>query len=54
MEILRHHRLPETYLGEILGYSWEKMHDDGKHMEHHICEDLEERIDRCSVGEPNP
>lgn len=45
LEIIRHHRLLETYLREILGYSWEKMHDEAEHLEHHISEDFEERID---------
>ncbi len=45
LEIIRHHRLLETYLKEILGYSWEKMHDEAEHLEHHISEDFEERID---------
>jgi len=45
LEIIRHHRLLETYLREIMGYSWEKMHDEAEHLEHHISEDFEERID---------
>ena len=45
LEIIRHHRLLETYLREIMGYSWEKMHDEAEHLEHHISEEFEERID---------
>ncbi len=45
LEIIRHHRLLETYLREIMGYSWEKMHSEAEHLEHHISEDFEERID---------
>ena len=45
LEIIRHHRLLETYLREIMGYSWEKMHAEAEHLEHHISEDFEERID---------
>ncbi len=45
LEIIRHHRLLETYLREIMGYSWEKMHDEAEHLEHHISEDFEQRID---------
>ncbi len=51
LEIIRHHRLLETYLREILGYSWEKMHDEAEHLEHHISEDFEERIDEL-LGYP--
>jgi len=45
LEILRHHRLLETYLKEILGFSWEKMHAEAEHLEHHISEEFEARID---------
>ena len=45
LEIIRHHRLLETYLREIMGYSWEKMHAEAEHLEHHISEEFEERID---------
>ncbi len=45
LEIIRHHRLLETYLREIMGYSWEQMHAEAEHLEHHISEDFEERID---------
>ena len=45
LEIIRHHRLLETYLKEILGYSWDQMHAEAEHLEHHISEEFEERID---------
>ncbi|MDX1548052.1 MAG: metal-dependent transcriptional regulator [Rhodothermales bacterium] len=45
LEIIRHHRLLETYLKEILGYSWDQMHEEAEHLEHHISEEFEERID---------
>ena len=45
LEIIRHHRLLETYLKEILGYSWDKMHEDAERLEHHISEEFEEKID---------
>ena len=45
LEIVRHHRLLETYLREILGYSWEQMHKEAERLEHHISEEFEERID---------
>ncbi len=45
LEILRHHRLLETYLREELGYSWEEMHQEAEHLEHHISEAFEARID---------
>ena len=45
LEIIRHHRLLETYLKEVLGYSWDKMHEDAERLEHHISEEFEEKID---------
>src|SRR5687768_11955859 len=28
LEIIRHHRLLELYLHEVMGYSWDKVHDE--------------------------
>jgi DtxR family Mn-dependent transcriptional regulator len=44
LEIIRHHRLIELYLSEVLGYSWDEVHDEAEHLEHHISEQFEERI----------
>jgi DtxR family Mn-dependent transcriptional regulator len=44
LEIIRHHRLIEMYLHEALGYSWDKVHDEAEHLEHHISEEFEDRI----------
>ena len=30
LEIIRHHRLLETYLREVMGYDWEQMHEIGR------------------------
>lgn len=46
LEIIRHHRLLETYLREVMGYPWEKMHEEAEHLEHHISEDFEDKIDQ--------
>lgn len=45
LEVLRHHRLLETYLREVMGYSWEQMHAEAEHLEHHISEEFEDRIE---------
>lgn len=45
LEIIRHHRLLELYLREVMGYDWEALHDEAEHLEHHISEDFENRID---------
>jgi DtxR family Mn-dependent transcriptional regulator len=44
LEILRHHRLLELYLKEVMGYSWDEVHDEAEKLEHHISEQFEDRI----------
>jgi len=51
LEILRHHRLIELYLKDVLGYSWDKVHAEAEQLEHVISEEFEERIDRA-LGHP--
>ena len=45
LEIIRHHRLLELYLKEVMGYSWDKLHAEAEQLEHHISEEFEARID---------
>ncbi|MEE9513022.1 MAG: metal-dependent transcriptional regulator, partial [Anaerolineales bacterium] len=51
LEIIRHHRLIEMFLHEILGYPWDEVHDEAERLEHVISENLEERIARV-LGDP--
>ena len=51
LEILRHHRLIELYLADVLGYSWDKVHEEAERLEHVISEEFEERIDQA-LGHP--
>lgn len=44
LEIIRHHRLLELYLKEIMGYSWDEVHDEAEQLEHHISEQFEDKI----------
>jgi DtxR family Mn-dependent transcriptional regulator len=44
LEIIRHHRLLELYLLEVMGYSWDEVHDEAEKLEHHISERFEEKI----------
>jgi DtxR family transcriptional regulator, Mn-dependent transcriptional regulator len=44
LEVIRHHRLIETYLVKTLGYSWDEVHYEADRMEHVISEDFEMRI----------
>jgi DtxR family Mn-dependent transcriptional regulator len=51
LEMLRHHRLLETFLAEKLGYSWDEVHDEAERLEHVISEEFERKIDRA-LGHP--
>ena len=46
LEVLRHHRLIETYLAEQLDYNWAEVHDEADRLEHHISEEFERRVAR--------
>jgi DtxR family transcriptional regulator, Mn-dependent transcriptional regulator len=51
LEIVRHHRLLETYLHQALGVPLESLHAEADRLEHHISEELEARI-FAALGEP--
>src|SRR5262249_8132275 len=50
LEVLRHHRLLETYLAEELGVPWDRVHAEAEVLEHVLSEGLEERI-AAKLGE---
>lgn len=45
LEVIRHHRLLELYLNEVMGVPWDKVHNEAEKLEHAISEELEDRID---------
>ena len=51
LEIIRHHRLLELYLAEILRYPWDEVHAEADRLEHAISEEFEDRIDQV-LGHP--
>ena len=51
LEVIRHHRLLELFLAEVLGMPWDRVHDEAEVLEHYISEDLEERI-AAKLGDP--
>ena len=51
LEIVRHHRLIETFLYEILDYPIEEVHAEAERLEHFISERFEERI-AAKLGHP--
>ncbi|MFB6252307.1 MAG: metal-dependent transcriptional regulator [Halobellus sp.] len=44
LEVLRHHRLLESYLAEHLNYAWSEVHEEADALEHHISEEFERRV----------
>lgn len=51
LETIRHHRLLELFLHEILGYSWDQVHTEADRLEHVISEEFEERV-AAVLGDP--
>jgi DtxR family Mn-dependent transcriptional regulator len=44
VELVRHHRLLEMFLVQVLGYSWDEVHEEAERLEHVISERMEARI----------
>lgn len=51
LEVVRHHRILELYLAQVLGYRWDQVHAEADRLEHAISEELEERLFRA-LGKP--
>jgi DtxR family Mn-dependent transcriptional regulator len=51
IEIVRHHRLIETFLYQILDYPLDELHDEAERLEHFISESFERRI-AAKLGDP--
>jgi DtxR family Mn-dependent transcriptional regulator len=51
LEVIRHHRLLETYLHQALNVPWERVHEEADRLEHALSEYLEARIDEL-LGHP--
>ncbi len=51
LEVIRHHRLLETFLTDQLGYDWSEVHEEAETLEHHISEEFERRV-AAALGEP--
>ena len=52
LEVIRHHRLIETWLVQTLGYAWDEVHEEAERLEHVISEDFERRI-AAALGHPD-
>ena len=51
LEVVRHHRLIETFLYEVLDYPLEELHAEAERLEHFISERFEQRI-AAKLGHP--
>jgi DtxR family Mn-dependent transcriptional regulator len=51
LEVLRHHRLLESYLADRLGLSLDEVHAEADRLEHALSEELEAKID-AELGFP--
>lgn len=52
LQMVRRHRLLETYLVERLGYTWDQVHDEAEHLEHAVSDFFVERISE-ELGHPS-
>jgi DtxR family Mn-dependent transcriptional regulator len=50
-ELVRHHRLLELFLHDILKYSWDEVHEEAERLEHFISERFEDRV-AALLGDP--
>jgi DtxR family Mn-dependent transcriptional regulator len=44
MKVIRRHRLLETFLVEIMGYTWDEVHDEADNLEHYISTKFENKM----------
>jgi DtxR family Mn-dependent transcriptional regulator len=50
-ELVRHHRLLELFLHDVLKYSWDEVHEEAERLEHFISERFEDRV-AAALGDP--
>jgi DtxR family Mn-dependent transcriptional regulator len=51
LEVIRHHRLLESFLADSLGMPWDRVHAEAEVLEHVLSEDLEQLI-ATKLGNP--
>lgn len=52
LEIIRHHRLLELYLKEMLGFPLDKVHEEACRLEHYVSKDFVDKITEL-MGDPD-
>ncbi|WP_084125679.1 metal-dependent transcriptional regulator [Demequina sp. NBRC 110054] len=50
--MVRRHRLIETFLVDVLGYTWDQVHDEAETLEHAVSDFMIDRIDE-RLGQPS-
>ena len=51
LRTIRRHRIIETYLTNVLGYAWDRVHDEAERLEHAASDELIERM-AAALGNP--
>ncbi|HEY0971506.1 MAG TPA: metal-dependent transcriptional regulator [Gemmatimonadales bacterium] len=51
LRIIRRHRVLELFLQEVLGYEWDRVHDEAERLEHAASDELIERLAKL-LGDP--
>lgn len=61
LKVVRRHRLAERFLTDILGFTWDTVHDQACRLEHAMSQEIEDGLDRlleypptCPHGHPIP
>ena len=52
IQMVRRHRLLETFLVDVLGYGWDEVHDEAEVLEHAVSDGFVARID-AHLGHPS-
>ena len=51
LRIIRRHRVLELFLQEVLGYEWDRVHDEAERLEHAASDELIDRLAKL-LGDP--
>lgn len=51
LQTIRRHRVIESYLALVLGYPWDRVHDEAERLEHAASDELVERMAQA-IGDP--
>jgi DtxR family Mn-dependent transcriptional regulator len=51
LQTIRRHRIIESYLALVLGYPWDRVHDEAERLEHAASDELVDRMAQA-IGDP--